>query len=263
MAAPVLMGIVNVTPDSFSDGGETADAEAAVARGLELAEQGAAIIDVGGESTRPGAGPVTIEEELRRVTPVISALAAEGVCVSVDTRHARVMEAALTAGARVINDVTALTGDGRAMPVAAASDAGIVLMHMKGEPGTMNVRPVYGDVVSEVRDYLSGRIEACLAAGISEKRLAIDPGIGFGKLMPDNFRLIENLEALCELGPPVLVGVSRKIGKAPDPRDRLAESLHWGRMAVDNGAAILRVHDVAETAEAVCGGPERAGLSGR
>ncbi len=253
MTAPVLMGIVNVTPDSFSEGGETAGAEAAVARGLELAGQGAAIIDVGGESTRPGAGPVAIEEELRRVTPVIGALAAEGICVSADTRHARVMEAALTAGARVINDVTALGGDDRAMSVAAASDAGIVLMHMKGEPGTMNVRPVYGDVVSEVRDYLSGRIEACLAAGISEKRLAIDPGIGFGKHMPDNFRLIEKLEVLCELGLPVLVGVSRKIGKAPDPRDRLAESLHWGRMAVDNGAAILRVHDVAETAEALGG----------
>ncbi len=253
MAAPVLMGIVNVTPDSFSDGGETAGAEAAIARGLELVEQGAAIIDVGGESTRPGAEPVTVEEELRRVTPVISALASVGICVSIDTRHAQVMESALTAGARVINDVTALNGDGRAMSVAAASDAGIVLMHMKGEPGTMNVRPVYGDVVSEVRDYLSRRVEACLAAGISDRRLAIDPGIGFGKHMPDNFRLIENLEALCELGLPVLVGVSRKIGKAPDPRDRLAESLHWGRIAVDNGAAILRVHDVAETAEAVSG----------
>ena len=253
MAAPVLMGIVNVTPDSFSDGGETAGTEAAVAHGLELVEQGAAIIDVGGESTRPGAEPVTIEEELRRVTPVIRALASEGICVSIDTRHARAMESALTAGARVINDVTALNGDGRAMSVAAASDAGIVLMHMKGEPGTMNVRPVYEDVVSEVRDYLSRRVEACLAAGISDRRLAIDPGIGFGKHMPDNFRLIENLEALCELGLPVLVGVSRKIGKAPDPRDRLAESLHWGRIAVDNGAAILRVHDVAETAEAVSG----------
>ena len=253
MAAPVLMGIVNATPDSFSDGGETSGTEAAIARGLDLMEQGASIIDVGGESTRPGARPVPVEEELRRVTPVIGALAAEGICVSVDTRHARVMEAALTAGARIINDVTALDGDDRAVSVASSSDAGIVLMHMKGEPGTMNVQPVYGDVVSEVRDYLSGRIEACLAAGISEKRLAIDPGIGFGKHMPDNFRLIEKLDVLCELGLPVLVGVSRKIGKAPDPRDRLAESLHWGRMAVDNGAAILRVHDVAETAEAVSG----------
>lgn len=242
------MGVVNVTPDSFSDAGETAAPEAAIARGLRQIAEGADIVDVGGESTRPGAAPVAPDEEARRVVPVVRALSAASAVISIDTRHAAVMRAAVDAGARIINDVSALSGDPGALTVAAASAADIVLMHMPGDPQTMvSHKDDYGDVVADVLAYLERRVAACEAAGIPRTRLAIDPGFGFGKRIADNFRLLDELARFCALGCPVLVGLSRKFGKGKAAKERLAESLDLARRAVANGADILRVHDVAAT----------------
>lgn len=253
---PLIMGVVNVTPDSFSDGGDHADAGAAIAHGRKLVADGADILDIGGESTRPGAAPVSIEEELSRVLPVIEALAADGHKVSVDTRHATVMDAAIGAGAAIVNDVTALTGDPDSASVVADSDVSVVLMHMLGEPGTMQDNPVYGDAAADVRDYLADRIEACVAAGIEMGRIAVDPGIGFGKTLEHNLDILRRLSLFKGLGCSVLLGVSRKsfiamISGEQDPKRRLGGSLAAALAGVAGGANILRVHDVSETVQAL------------
>ena len=253
---PQVMGIVNVTPDSFSDGGRYLGIEAAIAHARRLAAEGAAIIDVGGESTRPGAAPVSPAEEIARTAPVVRALAEEGICVSIDTRHAAVMEAAVAAGAAIINDISALEGDPGSLVVAARSGASVVLMHMQGQPGDMQADPRYEDAPREVRDYLAARIEACLAAGIPKHKLCIDPGIGFGKTVEHNVQLLAALGDLQSLGVPVLLGVSRKSFIAAlsrkEPADmRVGGSLAAALAGLDRGVKILRVHDVAETVQAV------------
>lgn len=253
---PRLMGIVNVTPDSFSDGGEAFRPQAAILRGFTLAAEGADIIDVGGESTRPGSDPVPVEEELGRVVPVVKALAAGGLLVSVDTRRPRVMAAAIEAGARIVNDVTALTGDRASLALVARSGVSAVLMHMRGEPRTMQADPRYDDPVTEVRDWLVDRVDACKAAGIPRSRLAVDPGIGFGKNLGHNLAILANLAVYRSLGCALVIGVSRKsfmgrLGGGEAPRDRLPGSLAAGLTAVAAGAHILRVHDVAATRQAL------------
>ena len=250
------MGVVNVTPDSFSDGGETPDAEAAIARGRAMIAAGADIIDVGGESTRPGAAPLDPTEEQSRIVPVIRALAADGAVVSADTRHAAVMAAAVAAGARIVNDVSALSAEPGSLVQAAQCGAHVILMHMKGDPRTMQDDPRYDDVVAEVAAYLAERIEACVRAGIPRAKIAIDPGIGFGKTVAHNVALIANLGRLKELGCPVVLGVSRKsfIGKLSrnePPQERLAGSLAAALAGIARGADIVRVHDVAETRQAL------------
>jgi len=255
-----LMGILNVTPDSFSDGGRLASAEAAVAKGLQLVEQGADIVDVGGESTRPGAAPVPLEEELRRALPVVEGLAKRGVLVSIDTRHAPVMQAALDAGARIVNDVSGLTHDQAALPLLAQRECSIVLMHMLGTPQDMNSRADYGDVTGEVADWLMARVTACETAGIARARLALDPGLGFAKKAEHSLALLQGVDRLLALGMPLLIGASRKsfIGKlsggggaTSKPGDRLGGSLAVALLMVQAGVRLLRVHDVAETAQAL------------
>ncbi|MEO5335655.1 MAG: dihydropteroate synthase [Magnetospirillum sp. WYHS-4] len=253
---PRLMGIVNVTPDSFSDGGLYFRPETAIAHGRSLMSQGADILDVGGESTRPGAAPVSVEEEFRRVIPVVRALVAEGALVSVDTRHAAVMKGALAAGARIVNDITALEGDAGSLPAVAGSGASVVLMHMRGEPGTMQDDPRYDDVVAEVFGYLADRVDACRSAGIPPERIAVDPGIGFGKTVDHNLALVAGLERFAELGCALLLGVSRKsfigrLSRGEPPTDRLPGSLAAALAGVARGAHVLRVHDVADTAQAL------------
>lgn len=253
---PVLMGIINVTPDSFSDGGDFRDSDRAIAHGRILAAAGADILDVGGESTRPGADSVSPEDEIARVVPVVCALAAEGLRVSIDTRRARVMQAALDAGATIINDVTALSGDPDSLSVAAASGVPVVLMHMLGEPGTMQRDPQYDDVVLDIFDYLAGRIAACEAAGIERTRIAVDPGIGFGKTVAHNTRILSHLGVFHGLGCAVLLGVSRKsfiarLSAEEAPKDRIAGSLAAALAGISQGVQILRVHDVAETRQAL------------
>lgn len=255
-ATPCLMGIVNVTPDSFSDGGRYSNPAVAIAHAQSLIADGADIVDIGGESTRPGADPVDPADEWARVEPVISALADTGVPLSIDTRHAAVMTAALAGGAAIVNDVTALTGDGDALPAMAACDAPIVLMHMAGEPRTMQDAPRYDDVALDVFDALAARIDACEAAGIARARLAVDPGIGFGKTAAHNLALLDRLALLHGLGCPLLVGASRKSfvgrvdGGAPADR-RLGGSIAAALAAQARGCQIVRVHDVAETRQAV------------
>ncbi len=244
---PRMMGIGNVTPDSFADAGETFSTEAAVARGRAQMDAGADIIDVGGESTRPGATPVSPEEECDRVLEVVEHLAAAGAVVSIDTRHSLVMRRTVEAGAKIINDVSALTTDPDSVPVAADSGAAIILMHMRGDPGSMAERTDYADLTGEITGYLVERIAVCENAGISRDRLAIDPGFGFAKNAKQNFELLENLGRLSALNLPVLVGLSRKFGLDKPPAERLELSLSLARKALDNGARILRVHDVAET----------------
>ncbi len=256
LSRPVIMGIVNVTPDSFSDGGDHAQADAAIAHGRRLLAEGADILDIGGESTRPGAEPVPVETEIARVVPVIRALAEEGAVISIDTRHAAVMKAAAMAGARIINDVTALTGDPDSLSVAAATGLPVVLMHIQGEPQTMQVAPCYGDVTAEVFDWLSARIGAAVAAGIARDRITIDPGIGFGKDLGHNVDLLARTAALHGLGCPLLIGVSRKrfiasLSKGEAPKDRVAGSIATALHTLGQGAHILRVHDVAATVQAV------------
>ncbi len=251
-----IMGIVNVTPDSFSDGGQHADPDAAIAHGLALARAGADLLDVGGESTRPGAPPVDPQEEIRRVVPVIRGLAERGLLLSVDTRHAVVMEAALAAGARIINDVTALEGDPASVAVAARSGAPVILMHMRGpDPRTMQNDPSYGDVVTEVYRYLGNRVAVLEAAGIAKARLCVDPGIGFGKTPSHNLALLRHLQLLHGLGCAVLLGASRKrfisaVSADEPPQDRLGGSITAAITAFAAGVQIVRVHDVAETAQA-------------
>jgi dihydropteroate synthase len=250
------MGVINVTPDSFSDGGRFLDHAAAVEHGRSLVAQGADWIDVGGESTRPRAEPVPVDEELRRVIPVVEALAADGVAVSIDTRKAEVAEAAVTAGARMINDVSATLGG-----VAAATGAAFVAMHMLGDPRTMQADPVYGDVVTEVRDFLAERAGAARAAGVHE--VWIDPGIGFGKTLDHNLDLLANLDVLAATGYPVLVGTSRKstlgtlVARADGsdspapPNDRLEASIATATWSLLRGATMVRVHEVAPTVRAL------------
>jgi dihydropteroate synthase len=258
LSHPVVMGVLNVTPDSFSDGGRYVDPDVAVRHALEMVSAGAALIDVGGESTRPGADAVGAEEEIRRVVPVIQALRERtSVPVSVDTSKPEVMAAAVHAGASMINDVRALQSPG-ALQAAAATDAAVCLMHMKGEPRTMQDQPVYADVVAEVRAFLTARVRACIDAGIEPNRLVVDPGIGFGKRLEHNLALLAALPSLrsAELaGLPLLVGVSRKsmfgtlLGRPVERR--LAGGLAVAAAAVLAGANILRAHDVAETVDAV------------
>ncbi len=257
MRRPRLMGILNVTPDSFSDGGEHLDPAAAIAHGRRLAEAGADILDVGGESTRPGAAPVAPEIEIERVLPVLQGLVAArsafpNLQISIDTRHARVMRAALAAGVDIVNDVTALGGDPDSAAAMAGSNAAVVLMHMRGDPRTMNEAPVYEDVVLDVFDELEGRIQACIDAGIGRDRIIVDPGIGFAKRGPHNQAVLRSLALYHGLGCPILLGVSRKsLGSEGErrlaPKDRLPTSLAAAMHGLNQGVQILRVHDVAET----------------
>jgi dihydropteroate synthase len=244
------MGVVNVTPDSFSDGGRFLDPTAAVARVRRLAEEGADILDIGGESTRPGAAPVSEEEELGRVIPVLKQL--KDLPISVDTRRPRVMRAALEAGASMINDVDALSAPG-ALEAVAGSDCAVCLMHKKGEPATMQHDPRYADLVGEVKAFLAARVHAARAARIVVERIVVDPGFGFGKTAAHNLTLLKNLHELSEL--PLLVGLSRKstLGKITGRpvEERLAGSLAMALLALQNGASILRVHDVKETKDVV------------
>lgn len=251
-----VMGIVNVTPDSFSDGGAHATADAAVAHGLRLAGEGADLLDVGGESTRPGSAPVDVEEELQRVIPVIRRLAAEtALPISVDTSKPEVMRAAVEAGAGMINDVRALRSPG-ALEAAASLGVPVVLMHMQGEPGTMQAAPEYDDVVAQVHRFLAERIFDAEMAGISKRQIVVDPGFGFGKALEHNLALLAQLERFTELGVPVLAGLSRKksIGDLTGrdaPGDRIHGSVAAHLVAAQRGARILRVHDVAATVDAL------------
>jgi len=250
-----LMGVVNVTPDSFSDGGLYLDPEAAISHGWELVAAGAEILDVGGESTRPGADPVDAEEELRRVVPVVRGLRQLGCDISVDTSKARVAEAALESGATIVNDVTALRGDPGMAALCAGRGAGVVLMHMLGDPRTMQDDPRYDDVVAEVRSFLAERLEAAVAAGIAEERIWLDPGIGFGKTAAHNMELLRRLGELRQLGRPLVIGTSRKsfIGKVDGSAagERLGGTIASSVLAAAEGAEVLRVHDVAEVRQAL------------
>jgi dihydropteroate synthase len=256
-----LMGIVNVTPDSFSDGGRFLEPDVAVAHGRRLAAEGAEILDVGGESTRPGAEPVPAEEELRRVRPVVEGLAADDwgptrPQISIDTSKAAVARAALQAGASLVNDVSALRGDPQMAGVVAESAAECCLMHMRGEPRTMQSDPHYDDVVDDVKAFLAERLEFAVRAGIGEDRVLLDPGIGFGKTLEHNLRLLARLDEIVALGRPVLVGTSRKAflgrigGDADGPR-RLAGTIASNVLALERGASVFRVHEVAPVREAL------------
>jgi len=252
---PVVMGILNVTPDSFSDGGDFLDPAVAIARARAMIGEGAAIIDIGGESTRPGAVPVTAEDEMRRVVPVIEALAGNiEAVISVDTTKPEVMAAAIAAGANMINDVNALRAPG-ALDVVAAADVAVCLMHMQGEPRTMQQEPCYADVVAEVSAFLAERARHCVDAGISQHRIVVDPGFGFGKTLAHNLQMMRHLDRFSALGLALLVGLSRKsmIGAVLDRpvRDRLAGNLALAVLAVARGARILRVHDVGPTVDAL------------
>jgi dihydropteroate synthase len=254
---PLVMGIVNVTPDSFSDGGQFASAEAAVAHGLELVRQGADLLDVGGESTRPGAAPVSPEEELRRVLPVVEALAGRAaVPLSVDTSKAEVARRCLRAGAHIVNDVTALAGDPAMPEVVRDHKAGVILMHMQGTPATMQLAPHYDDVVNDIARFLEERLQAAAAQGIGRQRVVVDPGIGFGKTGAHNLEILARLEELRRLGRPVCLGVSNKgflarlLGRPVG--ERLAGSLAAVCYALRRRAAqVVRVHQVRETRDAV------------
>ncbi|MCS6986807.1 MAG: dihydropteroate synthase [Sphingomonadaceae bacterium] len=253
---PRVMGVLNVTPDSFSDGGRWAGVEEAVKAGVALHRAGADVVDVGGESTRPGARPVPEEEELRRVVPVIRGLAQARVPVSVDTMKPAVMRAAVRAGAVMINDVTALGFASDSLATAAALGVPVVLMHMQGTPATMQQAPHYADVVGEVLEFLRRRLAAAEAAGIPRARLIVDPGIGFGKTLDHNLAILRHLERFLELGQPLLVGASRKslipaIAGPAAPDARLGGSLALALRAAEAGAAWVRVHDVVETVQAL------------
>ena len=251
---PLVMGIVNVTPDSFSDGGRFLETGRAVDHGLALAAEGADIVDVGGESTRPGAEPVSLDEELTRVVPVVEALARQGLVVSVDTMKPGVMRAAVAAGAVLVNDVKGFRAEG-AVEALAEGTAAACIMHMQGTPATMQADPQYGDVVKEVGRFLAARAEALEAAGIGRERILVDPGFGFGKTTAHNLALLRNLRHLATLGWPLLAGLSRKrligeiTGRPLD--DRVAGSVAAALVAVQNGAALVRVHDVKPTVDAL------------
>lgn len=252
---PTVMGILNVTPDSFSDGGEHNTHDAAIAHARRMIDEGAQIIDVGGESTRPGSAEVSVEEELARTLSVVRELAASGVCVSIDTRHAAVARACVEAGAAIVNDVSGFR-DPEMVKVAASCDAGLVVMHMKGEPGTMQDDPRYDDVVAEVRDYLATRAAELEAAGIARERICLDPGPGFGKTASQTMELMRNLHEFARLGYPLMAAVSRKsyIGTAygiDKPADRDRASAAEALMACELGASVVRAHNVAETVKAL------------
>jgi dihydropteroate synthase len=251
---PKLMGVVNVTPDSFSDGGQYFDPDAAVRHGEELVRDGAAILDVGGESTRPGAEEVDEAEELRRVEPVVQALAGDAT-VSIDTSKLAVAGAALDAGASIVNDVTAFKRDPEMAGLCAERGVGVVLMHMPGNPRTMQDDPRYDDVVDDVKAFLVERMEFAVGQGVREERIWLDPGIGFGKTLEHNLELLRRLRELRELGRPLVVGTSRKsfIGKVDgsDVEDRIGGSIATSVLAAAEGADVLRVHDVAEMAQAL------------
>lgn len=253
---PIIMGILNLTPDSFSDGGSYPTPEDAIARGLQMVEEGALIIDVGGESTRPGATPVTEEEECARVLDVVKALASKGICVSIDTRHAPVARAALEAGASIINDVSGFR-DPAMVDLAASCDAGLVVMHMGGDdPRTMQNEPVYEDVVAEVRDYLKAQADNLIAHGVARERICLDPGPGFGKTAKQTIELMRNFHEFNRLGFLTMVAVSRKsyIGEAyhiEDPKERDSASAAEALMACELGASVIRTHNVALTAQAL------------
>jgi dihydropteroate synthase len=253
-----LMGVVNVTPDSFSDGGLFLDPEAAIAHGRRLAQQGADILDVGGESTRPGAEAVSAEEERDRVAPVVAGLAADngaGVPISIDTSKASVAQAALDAGAEIVNDVTAFRADPELAGLCGERGCGVVLMHMLGTPRTMQENPTYDDVVDDVKAFLGERIEAAMAAGVDEERIWIDPGIGFGKTLEHNLELLRRLGELRRLGRPIVIGTSRKsfIGKLTgrEVDRRLGGTIASNVLAVRAGADVIRVHDVLELRQAI------------
>ncbi|HVP03186.1 MAG TPA: dihydropteroate synthase [Solirubrobacteraceae bacterium] len=251
-----VMGVVNVTPDSFSDGGRWIEPSAAVAHGLELAEQGAAILDIGGESTRPGAAPVGEAEERRRVLPVVAGLAGCGALISVDTTKAGVARAALEAGAGYVNDVSALRGDPDLAGVVAQAGCPCCLMHMQGTPRTMQEHPRYDDVVDEVAAFLEERAAFAIAQGIAAARIQVDPGIGFGKTLAHNLELLRRLNEIAALGFPVVIGVSRKaflghLTGREDPGERVAATVAANVLAYERGAAVFRVHDVAPTVDAL------------
>jgi dihydropteroate synthase len=250
---PIIMGIVNVTPDSFSDGGEFFDADLAIRHGIQLAAEGANILDIGGESTRPGAVSPDTDEELRRVIPVISALSElENISVSIDTSNPKVMTAAVAAGASMINDVRALQNRG-ALQAAKDCDVPVCLMHMQGQPQTMQNTPFYENVVAEICVFLQQRINACIVAGIKRENIILDPGFGFGKNLAHNLTVLKKISTFKDLGYPVLAGLSRKsmivklLGYEPD--SRLTSSIILALRAAENGASIIRVHDVKETIE--------------
>ena len=251
---PHVMGIVNVTPDSFSDGGQFLARDLAIAHARRLIEDGADIIDIGGESTRPGAAMTSLQEELDRVMPVLAAIIGDGVPVSVDTQKPAVMKEAIKTGAAMINDVNALQAAG-AIEACAASNVAVCLMHRQGSPATMQQAPAYQDVVAEVATFLAARSGACLDAGIERERIVIDPGFGFGKTVEHNFTLLRKLKSLAALGFPLLAGFSRKAslgmvtGRGAD--ERLAASIAAAVLCAQNGATILRVHDVRETVDAI------------
>jgi dihydropteroate synthase len=251
---PLIMGIVNVTPDSFSDGGQWLDPERAAAHARGLIEEGADILDIGGESTRPGAAPVAQSEELKRVLPVLEALAGVAVPLSVDTWKPAVMREALARGASMINDINALQAPG-ALEAVRESGCAVCLMHKQGDPQTMQLAPHYDDVLAEVGAFLEGRVRACLQAGIARERLVVDPGFGFGKTRAHNLALFRGLASLAGLGVPLLVGLSRKsvLGKITgrEVEGRLTASVTAALLAVQRGAAIVRVHDVAATRDAL------------
>ena len=255
LTRPHVMGIVNVTPDSFSDGGKYSSVDLAVEHALQLIAEGADILDIGGESTRPGAAAVSLEEELRRVIPVIEALSkVTTVPLSIDTYKPEVMRAAIQVGVDIVNDICALREDG-ALEIVANSNAGVCLMHMQGIPQTMQINPQYTDVVSEVKQFLADRAEACLAHGIARERIMLDPGFGFGKTTAHNVALIQHLDSFVELGFPLLVGLSRKsvLGRIAggDEQQRLHAGLAASVISVMKGAKIVRVHDVKATVDAL------------
>jgi dihydropteroate synthase len=254
---PLLMGVVNVTPDSFSDGGDYLDPAAALSHARQLLEEGADILDVGGESTRPNASPVSPAEEQSRVLPVIAALKKERseTIISVDTRHADTMEQAIAVGADIINDVSALTHDPRSLDVVAKAKVPVILMHMQGTPETMQNKPEYNDVVEDILAYLRGRIEKCEAAGVDQSKIICDPGIGFGKTLENNLTILKNLNKFHSLGCSILLGASRKsfiekLVPGSPANERLAGSLAAAIQGLEQGVQVFRVHDVKETRQA-------------
>lgn len=254
LSTPCVMGIVNVTPDSFSDGGKFNTTDKAVAHAMQLVEQGADILDIGGESTRPGATPVPLDEELNRVIPVIKALVKAGVPLSIDTYKPEVMRTAIDAGVDIVNDVCALQEDG-ALEIVAASEVGVCLMHMQGRPQTMQADPQYQEVVAEVTSFLAARLKAAEQAGIARERILLDPGFGFGKRTEHNLTLLNQLSSLQSLGLPLLIGLSRKsvlgqfVGSGVD--ERIYASIAASVVSVMKGASIVRVHDVKPTVDAL------------
>lgn len=265
---PALMGVLNVTPDSFSDGGLFLDPSVATAHGRKMMEAGADIIDVGGESTRPRSDGTAVDEELARVIPVVSALAAAGAPISIDTRRSRVMAAALDAGAKLVNDVSALTADPDSLPLVATRNAPVVLMHMRGEPATMHLKTDYAHAPLDVYDELAARLESCVAAGIAAERVLLDPGLGFAKNSAQNALVMADLALYHGLGCVLAAGASRKglvsaVKRSSTPQERLPASLAAAMLALDQGVQVLRVHDVAETAQALAVWCAVRGLPGR